>query len=312
MTKDTFPVLDMSCAGCAMNVEKKVSALPGVKQAAVNFADSTLLVEYDENKIDAFQIQEHVQAIGYRVIVPEENIEEKQAAEQQKQYRNMKRKVIVAWVLAIPLMVLSMGFMNWEPAKWIMLALVIPIMVYSGQDFYIRAWRLLRQRTANMDTLVSLSTLVAFFFSLFNTLFPHALESRGIDAHVYYEAAGMILAFVLLGKFLEERAKSSTGAAIRGLMGLQPKTARILTAPTGSTSCPTATATAAATATPTCSTAAAAATPTCSSSSAISAVPLVEKEVPIAHLQIGDLISVRPGERIPVDGVVTEGHSTID
>ena len=334
MTKDTFPVLDMSCAGCAMNVEKKVSALPGVKQASVNFADSTLLVAYDENKIDAFQIQEHVQAIGYRLIVPDEHIEEKQAAERQKHYRDMKTKVIVAWALAIPLMILSMGFMHWKPANWIMLALVIPIMVYSGRDFYIRAWRLLRQRTANMDTLVSLSTLVAFFFSLFNTLFPHALESRGIDAHVYYEAAGMILAFVLLGKFLEERAKNSTGAAIRGLMGLQPKTARILTPPgscssssgsgsnsgtgPGSPACPTAAAAAAATSA--ISSAPSPITPHPSpitfSPSPITPHPssstLVEKEVPIAHLQIGDLISVRPGERIPVDGVVTEGHSTID
>ncbi|MFA7200857.1 MAG: heavy metal translocating P-type ATPase [Bacteroidales bacterium] len=299
MTKDTFPVLDMSCAGCALNVEKKVRSLPGVHQAAVNLAANTLVVTYDEALLSPYEIQAQVQAIGYRVIVAEENAEEKQAAEQAKQYKKMKTRVIVAWVFAIPLMVFSMGFMSWRPGYWIQLALVIPIMFYAGRDFYVRAWRLLLQRSANMDTLVSLSTIVAFLFSVFNTAFPHILESRGIEAHVYYEAAGMILAFVLLGKFLEERAKSSTGAAIRGLMGLQPKTARILTSPDSatSTSCPTS-----ATAT--------------STSSPITLHPspstLVEKEVPIAHLQIDDLIVVRPGEKIPVDGIITEGHSTLD
>lgn len=297
---DTFPVLDMSCAGCAMNVEKKVRSLPGVQEAVVNLAASTLKVTYDNTQISPYEIQARVQAIGYRVIVPEDNVEEKQAAEQARQYKKMKTRVIVAWVFALPLMVLSMGFMNWRPGYWIQLGLVIPIMFYSGRDFYIRAWRLLRQRSANMDTLVSLSTLVAFLFSVFNTAFPHILESRGIEAHVYYEAAGMILAFVLLGKFLEERAKSSTGAAIRGLMGLQPKTARILTTPDAapSGSCPTMGMSAA----------------TNAPSGMVKPLETapIEKEVPIAHLQIGDLIVVRPGERIPVDGIVTEGRSTLD
>ena len=306
MTKDTFPVLDMSCAGCALNVEKKVRSLPGVHQAAVNLAANTLVVTYDEALLSPYEIQAQVQAIGYRVIVAEENAEEKQAAEQAKQYKKMKTRVIVAWVFAIPLMVFSMGFMSWRPGYWIQLALVIPIMFYAGRDFYVRAWRLLLQRSANMDTLVSLSTIVAFLFSVFNTAFPHILESRGIEAHVYYEAAGMILAFVLLGKFLEERAKSSTGAAIRGLMGLQPKTARILTSPDSatSTSCPTS-----ATATSTSSPITLHPSPLTSHPSPIT---LVEKEVPIAHLQINDLIVVRPGEKIPVDGIVTEGHSTLD
>lgn len=298
MTKDTFPVLDMSCAGCALNVEKKVRSLPGVHEAAVNLAANTLVVTYDEALLSPYEIQAQIQAIGYRVIVAEENTEEKQAAEQAKQYKKMKTRVIVAWVFAIPLMVLSMGFMNWRPGYWIQLGLVIPIMFYAGRDFYVRAWRLLLQRSANMDTLVSLSTIVAFLFSVFNTAFPHVLESRGIEAHVYYEAAGMILAFVLLGKFLEERAKSSTGAAIRGLMGLQPKTARILTSPdsTTSTSCPSSIA------------------PITPSPITLHPSPstLIEKEVPIAHLQIDDLIVVRPGEKIPVDGIVTEGHSTLD
>jgi len=395
MIKDTFPVLDMSCAGCAMSVEKTVQELPGVKSASVNLAANTLLVEYDADKLTPARIQAQVQSIGYRLIIPDEYVEERQAEAQRRHFKQLRTKVIVAWIFAVPLMIIAMGFMHWKPGNWIMLGLVLPIMFYSGRDFYIRAWRLLRKRTANMDTLVSLSTIVAFLFSLFNTLFPGVLESRGIEVHVYYEAAGMILAFVLLGKLLEERAKNTTGSAIRSLMGLQPKTARILTRPgtagtapvcaissptagpcptSGPTSaaCPTAAAAAAPTPGPTlgaafgapggatyaaCPTAAATsascttttttaptpagsasntATATCTSAdhptaaiteasdttSIISAakaasalnisLPLIEKEVPVAQLQTGDLIVVRPGERIPVDGVVNEGLSYVD
>ncbi len=320
MIKDTFPVLDMSCAGCAMSVEKTVQGLPGVKSASVNLAANALLVEYDPDKLTPIKIQAQVQSIGYRLIIPDEHVEERQAEAQRKQYKKLRTKVIFAWIFAVPLMIIAMGFMHWKPGNWIMLALVIPIMFYSGRDFYIRAWRLLRKRTANMDTLVSLSTIVAFLFSLFNTLFPSVLESRGIEVHVYYEAAGMILAFVLLGKLLEERAKNTTGSAIRSLMGLQPKTARILTSTDtpAPTACPTAVAAAAAPATatpPAAATSAAAcltATTVAPNSALNISLPLIEKEVPIAQLQIGDLIVVRPGERIPVDGVVNEGLSYVD
>jgi len=387
MIKETFPVLDMSCAGCAMSVEKTVRGLPGVKSASVNLAANTLLVEYDPDKLTSTQIQAQVQSIGYRLIIPDEYVEERQAEAQQKKYKQLKTKVIVAWIFAVPLMVIAMGFMHWKPGNWIMLGLVLPIMFYSGRDFYIRAWRLLRKRTANMDTLVSLSTIVAFLFSLFNTLFPSVLESRGIEVHVYYEAAGMILAFVLLGKLLEERAKNTTGSAIHSLMGLQPKTARILIHPdaggtTVSAACPTAAAAAptaaiapaiaaptaaaaaptaavapaiaaptaaaaaptaaiaptiaaptAAAAAPTAAVApaiaaptAAAAAPTAAVAPAIAAptaaaasasalnipILLIEKEVPVSQLQTGDLIVVRPGERVPVDGVVNEGFSYVD
>ena len=332
MIKETFPVLDMSCAGCAMSVEKTVRGLPGVKSASVNLAANTLLVEYDPDKLTSTQIQAQVQSIGYRLIIPDEYVEERQAEAQQKKYKQLKTKVIVAWIFAVPLMVIAMGFMHWKPGNWIMLGLVLPIMFYSGRDFYIRAWRLLRKRTANMDTLVSLSTIVAFLFSLFNTLFPSVLESRGIEVHVYYEAAGMILAFVLLGKLLEERAKNTTGSAIHSLMGLQPKTARILIHPdaggtTVSAACPTAAAPTtaepaptiaaptAAAAAPTAAVAPAIAAPTAAAASASALnipILLIEKEVPVSQLQTGDLIVVRPGERVPVDGVVNEGFSYVD
>jgi hypothetical protein len=144
-------------------------------------------------------------------------------------------------VLAVPLMVLSMGFMEEAWARWSMLVLTLPLLFYCGSGFYMRGWKLLKHGSANMDTLVSVSTLIAFIFSLFNTVYPHYFESRGIHAHVYFEAAGMIVAFVLLGKWLEERAKASTSSAIKKLMGLQPKTARLIIPQEPGTSCPTAT-----------------------------------------------------------------------
>lgn len=305
MKKDTFTVLDMSCAGCAMNVEKKVQSLPGVAHASVNFAAGTLLVEYDPEQISPSRIQSGVQSVGYRVIVPEDNSEEQQADAKRSHYKQLRLKVIVAWVFAIPLMVVAMGLMHWRPANWIMLLLVLPIMCFSGRDFYIRAWKMLRKRSLNMDTLVSLSTLVAFLYSVFVTFYPGFFEIRGIAAHVYYEAAGMILAFVLLGKLLEERAKNSTGSAIRGLMGLQPKTARVLVEG-GSEACPTA---AGPTMMPTPAGAISGAT---MMSSPAKAIPLTEKEMPISMLQVGDRVVVRPGERIPVDGAVEDGLSYVD
>jgi len=315
MQKDTFPVLDMSCAGCAMNVEKKVRSLPGVKEAAVNFAAGTLLVEYDSAKISPYQIQAQVRSIGYRLIIPDENTEEKQDDAQRKSYNQMKINVFVAWLFSVPLMIVSMAFMHWEHANWVMLLLVLPIMFFAGRHYYIRAWKMLRKKMVNMDTLISLSTIVAFLYSLFNTLFPEFFVSRGIEVHVYYEAAGMILSFVLLGKFLEERAKNRTGSAIKGLMGLQPKTARVLVEGS-SDACPTAagpnmmpTPAGTTSGMPTPAGAISGAT---MMSTPAKAIPLTEKEVPISMLQVGDRVLVRPGERIPVDGIVDEGLSYVD
>ena len=315
MQKDTFPVLDMSCAGCAMNVEKKVRSLPGVKEAAVNFAAGTLLVEYDSAKISPYQIQAQVRSIGYRLIIPDENTEEKQDDAQRKSYNQMKINVFVAWLFSVPLMIVSMAFMHWEHANWVMLLLVLPIMFFAGRHYYIRAWKMLRKKMVNMDTLISLSTIVAFLYSLFNTLFPEFFVSRGIDVHVYYEAAGMILSFVLLGKFLEERAKNRTGSAIKGLMGLQPKTARVLVEGS-SDACPTAAGpnmmpTPAGT-TSGMPTPAGAISGASMMSTPTKAIPLTEKEMPISMLQVGDRVVVRPGERIPVDGAVEDGLSYVD
>ena len=269
MKKSTLPVLEMSCAVCANNVENKVISLPGVSSASVNFAANTITIEYDPEQITLSQIKTEVQSIGYDLITDEENQEDIQEETRQNHYRSLRKKVIIAWCLSIPVMILSMIFMHLPGNEWIMMILTVPILFYSGQSFYIHAWKQAKQRVANMDTLVALSTSIAFLFSLFNTIYPQFWINQGMEAHVYYEAASMIIAFVLLGKLMEERAKNSTTSAIKGLMGLQPKTARKVT-------------------------------------------DNGEIEVPIGLLQPGDRISVRPGEKIPVDGIVTEGYSYVD
>lgn len=270
MEKRTIPVLEMSCAVCAASVESTVRALKGVREAAVNFAAGTLNVEYDPSEITPPQMREAVQAIGYDLIVDEENATELQEHEQRKHYLSLRRRTLWAWIFCVPLMLLGMVWMHEPWSPWVQLALTVPVLFVFGRSFYITGWRQARHGKANMDTLVALSTSIAFLFSLFNTLFPQVWYTRGLEPHVYYEAAGMIVAFVLLGKMLEERAKGSTSSAIRKLMGLQPKTARLVGA-NGT-----------------------------------------EREVPIAQLKPGNRVSVRPGERIPVDGVVTDGSSYVD
>ena len=268
--KRTIPVLEMSCAVCAANVESTVRALEGVRAANVNFAAGTLQVEYDPAVITPAVMQQAVQAAGYDLIVEEENVAERQEQEQRKHYRSLLRRTIVAWGLCVPLMLCGMVWMHEAWSPWVQLVLTLPVLLFSGRSFYLTGWRQARHGKANMDTLVALSTSIAFLFSLFNTLFPQVWSERGLEPHVYYEAASMIVAFVLLGKTLEERAKGSTSSAIRKLMGLQPKTARLVEADG------------------------------------------TEREVPIAQLRPGNRVGVRPGERIPVDGVLIEGASYVD
>lgn len=268
--KRTIPVLEMSCAVCAANVESTVRALEGVRAANVNFAAGTLQVEYDPAVITPAVMQLAVQAAGYDLIVEEENVAERQEQEQRKHYRSLLRRTIVAWGLCVPLMLCGMVWMHQAWSPWVQLVLTLPVLLFSSRSFYLTGWRQARHGKANMDTLVALSTSIAFLFSLFNTLFPQVWSERGLEPHVYYEAASMIVAFVLLGKTLEERAKGSTSSAIRKLMGLQPNTARLVEADG------------------------------------------TEREVPIAQLRPGNRVGVRPGERIPVDGVLIEGASYVD
>lgn len=227
-TTKTLPVLEMSCAVCANSVEHTVAGLEGIKNAVVNFATHTLTVTYDVSVIGLNEIKKAVQDAGYDLIIEEGDTREMQEEAETKRYRILRRNTIGAWVLAIPLAILGMFFMHAPYANWIMLVLAVSIMFLFGNEFYINGFKHALKGSANMDTLVALSTLIAFLFSLFNTLYPQFWYSRGIEPHVYYEASGVIIAFVLLGKFLEERAKKNTSSAIKGLMGLQPKTAYLI------------------------------------------------------------------------------------
>lgn len=264
-----LPVLEMSCAVCAGNVENTVKDLAGVEKATVNFAANTLNVTYHPAIIDLKQIRAAIQAAGYDLVIEEDDTEAIQEEMSRKHYYKLRRNTIGAWLLSIPLALLGMVFMHMPYANWIMMVLALTIMLFFGRSFYINGVRHALHGSANMDTLVALSTSIAFVFSLFNTAYPQFWYDRGLEPHVYYEASGVIIAFVLLGKLLEERAKNSTSSAIKGLMGLQPKTARRV-------------------------------------------IDGKEEEVPISLLQIGDVISVRPGEKIPVDGTLVQGASSVN
>lgn len=269
ITKKSFPVLNMHCAGCATNVEKTVKKLPGVVDASVNFATNTLSVSYESDKLTPGEIRAAVLAAGYDLIVEEALKEERQEEAEMSRYQRLKIKVIGSWVFAVPMLLLSMVFMHMPYSNEIQLLLALPVMILFGNSFYINAWKQAKLGRSNMDTLVALSTSIAFLFSVFNTFFPQFWYSRGLEPHVYYEAAVVIIAFVLTGKLMEERAKGNTSSAIRKLMGLQPRVARVLR--NG-----------------------------------------VEEDILIDQLQVGDLVVVRPGEQIPVDGVLSEGDSYVD
>mgnify|MGYP005906465971 FL=1 len=268
--KETFQVLGMSCAVCALNVETTLNAQKGVYGAKVNFAGSTVLVDYNPREVTPAELQKAVEASGYELVV--ENTEDVEQADrlQREEFLALKRKTIGAIVLAIPVFVIGMFFMHMPYGNWIMLAFTVPVMAFFGRDFFVHAYLQLKHGRANMDTLVAVSTGVAFLFSLFNTIWPKYWTSRGLEAHVYYEAAAVIIALILLGRLLEAKAKFSTSTAIKKLMGLQPKTVVKILAD-GS-----------------------------------------EIEVPIREVMVGDTLVVKPGEKIPVDGEVTEGASFVN
>lgn len=269
ITKKVYPVTGMHCAACAGNVEKTVKKQEGVEEASVNLASASLTVNFNSEIVSPEQLKAAVAKIGFDLIIDEEHLSEEQEEAEQVYYEQLKRKTIVAWIFAFPVAFMGMFFMNVPGMNWWMLALSLPVLLYSGRAFYVNAWRQAAQLTGNMDTLVALSTFIAFLFSLFNTLYPEFWYERGLEPHVYYEAATMIIAFVLVGKLMEEKAKGKTSTAIRKLMGLQPQTARVLRG--GG-----------------------------------------EADILISELKKGDKVSVRPGERVPVDGIVREGNTFID
>lgn len=266
--KKTFPVTGMTCAACATSVETILQYTDGIHSAAVNFATNTVQVEWDD-RLTPENINTALQEVGYGIIISEKSVNESVQEEQQKKYEEVKKRTIGAALLTLPVFILGMFFMDWEPGKWISMVLSIPVLFYFGRHFYVNAWKQARHRKANMDTLVALSTGIAFLFSAFNTLFPEFWHVQGIHPHVYYEAATVIVVFISFGKLLEERAKSQTGTALKKLIGLQPKTlTRIQNGET--------------------------------------------QEIKIEEVQLNDRILIKPGEKIPVDGVVEKGSSFID
>ena len=220
--KRTFPVLDMSCAACAVRVDKTLNGQPGVRMASVNYAAATATVEYDTAQCSPEQLKAALQAAGYDLLVGDDRKQLEDRAEQahDEKYRRLRQRTVWAIILALPVAVIGMFFMHMPYADLISWALSTPVVLWLGRDFHRNAWRQLRHGTANMDTLVSNSTLIAYVFSLFNMLFPEFWTARGVEPHVYFEAASVIIAFILLGRLLEERAKGSTSTAIRKLMGL--------------------------------------------------------------------------------------------
>lgn len=271
ITKETFPVLEMSCASCAVSVASMLQSTPGVQEASVNYADQTAQVTYDRDSTSPVALRNVIRSIGYDLVIDENNREQVQEQAQLDHYRTLKKRTIAALILSAPVVVIGMLLMDMPYANWIMLVLSTPVIFYFGRQFFINAWKQARHGKANMDTLVALSTGIAWIFSVFNTLFPDYWHARGLHAHVYFEAAAVVVAFISLGRLLEEKAKSNTSAALKKLMGLQPATAIVVAADGVNT-----------------------------------------KEVPLSEVQVGDIIVIKPGARIPVDGHVESGSSWVD
>ena len=228
LTKESFPVTGMTCAACAVSVESMLANTKGVVGAGVNFATQTAWAQFDNTVASVEDLRQAVQSIGYDLIVDVEDPSEAQAQLQLSRYESIKKRLTWSAILTLPVVVIGMFFMDWEAGKWISMALSAIILFYFGKNFFVVAWKQAKHGKANMDTLVALSTGIAFVFSVFNTVFPEYWHSRGIHAHVYFEAAVVIITFISLGKLLEEKAKSNTSSAIKKLMGLQPKTVKAI------------------------------------------------------------------------------------
>lgn len=227
--KNTYPVLGMSCASCAARVDKTLNGLPGVYQATVNYATAVAQVEYNPEVCSDATLQSAVQDAGYDLLVDTgEDAADKAEEIRLTRYRKIKRRTVAALLLSLPIMVISMFFEDISSLKYVLWILATPVVFGLGREFYINAWRQLKHGTSNMDTLVAVSTGIAYTFSVFNLLFPDFWLSRGIEPHIYFEAASVIIAFILLGRLLEERAKQNTSTAIKKLISLQPKTVTII------------------------------------------------------------------------------------
>ncbi|MEA5257864.1 heavy metal translocating P-type ATPase [Arcicella aquatica] len=224
-----IPVTGMTCAACASSVENILHKQNGVLASSVNFASESAKIQFDTNLTSPEFLQGKLQAIGYGLILgTPEKAKEQQNLIKQNHYRTLKQNLIWASILTLPVVIIGMFLMDMPYANWIELVLTTPVLLWFGRQFFVNALKQTRAGSANMDTLVALSTGIAFLFSLYNTLFPEFWHHRGLHAHVYYEAAAVVIVFIMLGKLLEENAKANTSTAIKKLMGLQPKTVLII------------------------------------------------------------------------------------
>jgi Cu2+-exporting ATPase len=222
--RKTIPITGMSCASCASSSESTLGSLNGIVSASVNFANATALVEFFPSEVSLQHMKTALQSAGYDTIIDEGENKDLQAEIRENIYRQLKIKAIGASILALPVMVIAMFFMDMPYGNWIMLVLASPVPFWFGRSFFINAWKQARHGKANMDTLVAISTGIAYIFSVFNTVNPQFWIRRGAQPHVYFEASAVVIAFILLGKMLEENAKANTSFAIKKLMGLQPRT----------------------------------------------------------------------------------------
>ena len=272
--KKTIPVIGMACSVCSANVEKKLQSLKGINSASVSLASRTALVDYNPDIISLEDMKREISNAGYDLVIENDrSVEEIN----RREFTLLRRRTLASWLFAILTMCFSMGWISHTGsfANQICLLLTLANLLYCGKQFYVSAWKQLLHHTANMDSLVALSTLIAFLFSTFNTFFGEMVwGARGIEWHTYFDASVMIITFVLTGRCLEEKAKDSTASSIRQLMGMQPKTARLVTR-----------------------------------EKIEGTNDYKMEEVPISTIQIGDMIEVRAGEKIPVDGVVTQAES---
>ena len=276
MEKKNIPVIGMMCAVCSANVERKLRSLDGVKDVAVSLPGRSAQVEYDPGVISLQQMKDEVAAAGYDLVIEDDrSVKEIE----HRSFVLLRRKMVLAWVLSLLCMSVSMGWIrvgSADIANQTMLIISLACMILCGRQFYITAWKQLRHLTAGMDMLVAMSTAISFIFSVFNTFWGDSFWTpRGIVWHTYYDASVMIISFVLTGRLLEERAKNSTASAIRSLMGLAPKTARI-------------------------------------EQYSAETKQMELCEVPVATLGKGDIVEVRAGEKIPVDGCVTASDAGVD
>jgi Cu2+-exporting ATPase len=226
--KITIPVTGMTCAACASSVENVLNKQEGVLECAVNFANETAQITFNTAQTSPEALKKSVQAVGYDLILDTANAQVKQAELKTAHVQSLKNNVVWASILTAPVVVIGMFFMEMPYANWIMLALTTPVLALFGKSFFINAWKQASHGQSNMDTLVALSTGIAYLFSLFNTIYPEFWHSRGLHPHVYFEAAAVVIVFIMLGKLLEEKAKANTSSAIKKLMGLQPHTVWII------------------------------------------------------------------------------------